>query len=240
MRRLRIPALILLIGVALASLALNVKLFGASVDGYRGELLARLSPLGPSVSIGPRKPGLRRIVLLGDSRASQWPLEVAGAEVINLGIAGQTSAQIRARCAAQLRSARADVVVIQMGINDLKAIAVLPTIRGKIESELRANLQAVVAAARSVGSQVVVSTVFPRGPLGFPDRLRWSPDVDTAIGEFNTYIRSTFPDCFDAAKILAGNDPTVPSLFAADLLHLNAVGYDWLNQKLVPRLAKTR
>lgn len=240
MRRLRTPALILLIGALLASIGLNVKLFGASVDGYRGELLARLSPLGPTVEIPERRPGLRRIVLIGDSRAAQWPLDIPGAEVVNLGVAGQTSAQIRARASAQLRIAKADVVVIQLGINDLKAIAVLPTIRDRIEAELRTNLGAVVADARSGGAQVVVSTVFPRGRLGLQDRPRWSPEVELAIADFNAYIRSSFPDCFDAAKMLSGHGAAVPAEFAADLLHLNAAGYARLNRELVPRLAKAR
>ena len=69
----------------------------------------------------------RRIVVFGDSRAAQWAdvLQVPGAQVVNRGISGETTAQMALRFERDVIALKPQIVVIQAGINDLVAASVL-------------------------------------------------------------------------------------------------------------------
>lgn len=171
--------------VAFLSLLLNVVLFKSAQNAYTAELGVRLKPLGPSGFIIPRPmPGSDlRIAMLGDSRAEQWhPTFPTGLEV-NLGASGQTSAQVRARVFSNMRSARSDVTVLQVGINDLKAIPFFPGVEASIQDELIENLRAIVSQIEQSGSPVIVTTIIPPGPpdcwITYAPQAKWTKPCAT-------------------------------------------------------------
>lgn len=212
------------------------KLSKISSGFYARELSARLSPLNldrvKPLPTGTK--GARRIVFLGDSRAQQWtPPKVSG-QFFNLGVDGQTTAQVLGRAMVELDEVNPDVVVIQAGINDLKAIAVLPERKAEIIANTKSNLDKIFQMSQKSAKKIIVTTIFPRGQLGFDDRMRWNDRVELAIADVNAYLRKTYPDCFDSARLL-GED-TVTTGLSVDLLHLNLTGYEVLNVQLAIRL----
>jgi acyl-CoA thioesterase-1 len=104
------------------------------------------------------------IVVLGDSLSAAYGLRQGAGwpsllqerlsqnkfnyNVVNLSISGETSAGGAARAAAAMRDTKPAVLVLALGAND--------GLRGLPVAQLRANLEAVVKAAKSVHSKVVV------------------------------------------------------------------------------------
>ena len=125
-------------------------------------------------------PETRTLLLLGDSRMAEWGVpQLPGWRTVNAGVRGITTAQL-AMCSPDiLRRAQPQVVVIQAGINDLKLLGVLA---------------AVVTACRQAGAQVIVTVVWPPGPVPPVRRLVWSDAVDPAVVETNRRLRNLLAD----------------------------------------------
>ncbi len=240
-------AIAVLVALLLASLAANVLAVRQGAHYYRQINALALDPLG----LGAYPPGAglagaadaspRLAVFLGDSRAVDWPPpETAGWLFVNRGIYGQTSAQVLGRFDAHVAPLGADVIVVQAGINDLKTIPLFPEQRAAIVQRCRENIQSLVARSAGLGATVIVTTVFPPGPVPPQRRLFWSDDVGLAVAEVNTFIEALAGDhviVLDAARVLAGNNGETRPEFSRDLLHLSPAGYEALNRALLPVLA---
>ena len=106
----------------------------------------------------------RRILVLGDSLSAEYGLargtgwvalldkrladQHMQAEVINASISGETSAGGRARLADLLQKHRPTVVIVELGGNDM--------LRGLPLADSRANLLAIVRAAKAAGARVLL------------------------------------------------------------------------------------
>jgi lysophospholipase L1-like esterase len=122
-----------------------------------------------------------------------------------------------------------------MCINDLKTIPLFPDAREPIIDNCKANIAEIVAKSRALGTAVILTTVFPFGPLPPERRLLWTDDTFTAVEEVNTYIHSLSGEgvlILDATPILADETGRVKEPYRFDLLHINTAGYDALNQEL--------
>lgn len=248
MRRLTI-ALTFVALALLVSLAANVALFRQAREYYEQANAARLDPLdldaypqGPPAQ-DPRQPGQRLAVFFGDSRAAQWPDPpgLAGLAFVNRGVGAQTSAQVRLRFDAHVRPLRPDIVIVQVGINDLKTIPLFPENRAGIVANCEEQLRQIVAASRDAGATVVLTTIFPSSEVPLERRLFWSSDVDAAVREVNAFISSlAAPDvlAFDAYALLAPGD-AVEQRYYENQLHLNEAGYARLNEGLPEALRQT-
>lgn len=236
---------LLLLPALLVSLALNAVLWQQAVGYYTDIQGLRLSPLEEgkvrSRDLRPATEGSRLWVFFGDSRSAQWPAPpLEGFEVRNLGIGGQTSVQVAERMADQLLPLKPDTVLLQVGINDLKAIAMLPADRDAIVAETKRRIDQIVDALRAQGAKVILTTIFPRGALDLQRRPFWSSDVDAAVQEVNRHIRGRVGpgvSLFDTEAVLRGDDGLIQPAFARDLLHLRPAGYDALNEALLRHLA---
>ncbi|HPY41850.1 MAG TPA: SGNH/GDSL hydrolase family protein, partial [Thiolinea sp.] len=134
----------LLMVLFLASLAANVAGVWLVKHLYKAENAVRLDPLQLSVypDAPTKQPELQRIVFFGDSRALSWPApELRGLEFVNRGIGDQTSEQIRLRYATHVQPLKADLLILQLGVNDLKNIPLFPEKRAAIVEQLKRNLQ---------------------------------------------------------------------------------------------------
>jgi lysophospholipase L1-like esterase len=211
---------------------------------YQDTNALRLDPLQLSVYATPapaKTVGKQRVVFFGDSRALSWSVpEGANAEFINRGIGNQTSEQIRLRFAQHVKPLQADVVILQLGVNDLKAIALFPQQRDAIVAQCKRNLQDIITQARQSGSKVLLTTVFPLGKVPLERRLFWSDAIAPAINEVNQFIAAQAGDgvtVLDAFALLQGEKNLIRPEYSRDLLHLNANGYALLNQHLVETLS---
>jgi len=173
-----------------------------------------------------------RVVAIGDSLTAGYGLDqgdglvpqlnrwlaangAPGAEVINMGVSGDTTAGGRARLGWALAEG-ADAVIVALGANDL--------LRGIEPSESRANLDAMLADLAGLGLPVLL--VGMEAPQNFgPEYKR---DFDAIYPELSeTY--STLLDPFMLQGITEDR-----SLFQDDGLHPNADGVARIVERLGP------
>ncbi|MEM8614783.1 MAG: GDSL-type esterase/lipase family protein [Cyanobacteria bacterium P01_H01_bin.105] len=243
MKLVKVSSLLLYLGIPLtgASVALNIFLYGHLKKYYVELNQVRLDPLG--LSFYNQKPKLKekgdnqRVIIFGDSRAADWPTpNIPGYEFINRGVAGQTSAQTSQRFDFHLSNLEPDIVVIQVGVNDLKAIPLMPDERNVIIDLCRANIRQMVEDSKALGANVIITTILPVGEVSFARQPVWSDDIGQAIYEVNGYIDSLQSDqviVFDGFSAIANEQGMLPEDYRTDELHLNAQGYATLNQAFV-------
>lgn len=232
------------------SLLANVAAFLAIKQLYLSANQVRLDPLqlGVYSETAPSKiPGKQRVVFFGDSRALSWPAPVDASlsefEFINRGIGNQTSAQIRLRYEQHVAPLQADIIVLQLCVNDLKVIPLKPAMHTDIVSQCQNNLQVIIQQARQQDATVILSTVFPLGEVPMERRLIWSGAVAQAINEVNAFIATQADDgviIFPGYGILLGEVDMIRPEYSRDLLHLNARGYAALNDGLAAFLVKLK
>ena len=234
---------IIIICLLIGSLVANVVIFNQAQQYYLQLNKVRLDPLGLRVYPAEiNKPivteNQKSVIFLGDSRAFAWPAPDAlpQFDFTNRGIGSQTSEQVLGRYEAHVKPMSADIVVLQVGINDLKTIPLFPEQKEAIVSRTKTNIATIVELARQDGSTIILTTIFPLGEVPIERRLFWSPDVAEAIDEVNTFLTTLASDeviLFDTAAVLAGEESQVKAEYSFDLLHLTPTGYEALNQTLV-------
>lgn len=224
------------------SVAANVALWRAAVDRFAENNRVRRDPfeLDYYADPVPEKTG-RRIVLFGDSRIALWtPLpKIDGTEIVNRGIGGQTSAQLVGRVGRDVLALDPDLVVIQACMNDLKGVGVTPWASEEIERACIDNLETITASITASGAKVVLTTVFPVGPVDMRKRFTvWSEDIVGAVHRANARIRKlsmpglTVVDC----DVPLAEDGRMPAALATETYHLTDEGYEVLNRHLESRL----
>ena len=244
----KINLLLRIVGLSVlgGSIALNFLLYGQLKKYYVELNQTRLDPLG--LGYYSSAPATRsaetadktRVVFWGDSRAASWPApDAKGYEFLNRGISSQTTVQTLKRFDAHIRPLQPDVVVIQVGINDLKTIPLFPGRRNRIMADCRVHIQQMIESSRAIGSTVIVSTILPVGEVPLERRPVWSDDVAQAVEEMNTYIATLADETvivFDGFAVLADNQGLMQPAHRGDELHLNQAGYQQLNQAFVALL----
>jgi lysophospholipase L1-like esterase len=226
------------------SLWLNTAFYN-QLRAYYVELnQTRLDPVGQTiypVDLQQPKTAQRRVVFFGDSRAASWPAPtLPGYEFINRGISSQTTEQSLQRFTAHVRSLQPDIVVIQVGVNDLKTVALFPDRQASIIANTQANIRRMVQASRQLGATVIVTTVFPVGAVPLQRRPVWSDQIAPAVQQVNQEIRAMAAPqviVMDSFARLSDGQGSLRPDYSTDELHLNAQGYAALNQELEQILA---
>lgn len=231
----------LLVFLLLGSVGLNYLLFNQARWYYLQLNAGRLDPLGlnhypvTSDQQNLTNPNLTTVVFFGDSRAASWPPpDVNQLEFINRGIGSQTSAQAVLRFDDHVKPLRPQIIVVQVGINDLKTIPLFPEQKEAIIANCEENVQKIIARSTDLGAKVVLTTIFPLGKVPLERQPFWSDEVALAIDEVNTYIRSLEGEnvtVYDAYAVLASDRGIINAAYSQDLLHLNATGYERLNEE---------
>lgn len=237
------------LGTALAaSLGLSGYLVFFAHKYYVDASAVRLDPGGLKTWETDRsraRPEEPILVFFGDSRAFMWsePAAPTGFHVLNRGVSYQTTAQMLLRFDADVASLHPAVVVLEAGVNDLKAVAEFPSRRDEIVRDCEANLTTLVHRMTDLGAQVVLVSVFRIGDVPLWRRPFWSADVDAAVPEVNAFLRGLAQErardgvvWFDANPLLEGEGGRIRRSYEIDHLHLNADGYAAINAGLVPLL----
>lgn len=161
--------------------------------------------------------------------------------VVNAGVCGQTTTQILARYRLHILVYRPRVILIQAGINDLKAIPLLPDKEHEIIALCKDHLREMVQIARQQHSKVILTTIIPSGEVPLARRPVWSGEISNALREVNSFLltlRSEGVDVINPAKSITDQQGRIASHYRKDFLHLNAAGYAALNHEIRPQLAK--
>lgn len=230
--------LLLMLG---GSIFLNFSLYSQAKKYYFELNQTRLDPLGLSYYPQDLKEATDakqfRVVFFGDSRAANWTSpNISGYEFVNRGISSQTSVQSIQRFTSHVRPLKPDIVIIQVGINDLKTIALFPERRESIVSTCQANIRKIVEESRNLGAVAIVTTIFPIGEVPLARKPFWSDEIGETVKEVNDYIATLADDktiVFDTFSILTNGQDMMLQKYSSDELHLNEQGYVILNQQLV-------
>lgn len=236
----------MLVLVALiGSVAANYFLFKKAKEFYAREAEVRMTPINfryaeanqKLITAGKSKP---RIVIFGESRCGMWlpyhPTNWGNAEIVNRGIGGETTPQILGRLESDVLELKADLVVLQMGDNDLKTMAVLPGTREKTIESTYENIVMIAKTLSDHGIQVVITTIFPPAQAELLRKPLWSDEVNESIDIVNQrLLEFSYPGVVtvDCDSILRDGQYIKPE-YSLDTLHLTAEGYAALNQGLEP------
>ncbi len=236
---------ILLTGLAISAV-LNLVLFRQAIGSYKERQQLQLDPTKTGLfarnlkSLSDAPDGQKRVVFFGDSRIEMW----AGLEdhqdfqAVNRGAGGETTAQALLRLDREVLDLNPNMVVIQLGINDLKSIGLFPDRGDDIIQECKRNLQEIVRRLESAECTVVLLSIFPVGDVPLSRRPVWSDRTLTAVTELNQWLGSLsgeavfYVDCDD----VLGEGGRMKSAYALDDLHLNRAGYDSLANFVTPQL----
>ncbi|MFQ3664065.1 MAG: GDSL-type esterase/lipase family protein [Chloroflexaceae bacterium] len=193
-----------------------------------------MSTVPPSAHLEDTLP-LRRVIFFGDSRADWWHLPVLpGFQCVNAGVPGATAAYLARHFQAMVAPLRPDIVVVQMGVNDLVELTGHAPERERLVMAVRTAIASVVSDARALGARVILTTIFPLAHGPYASRA-----VQEAIAAVNQGLSSlAAPEVrlLDSAAVLCGSDGYVRDAYADDEAHLNAAGYAALNAALAPLL----
>jgi len=213
---------------------------------YADSNALRLNPLGlSSYQTVPTRtsPDMKRVVFFGDSRTEGWtpPSQLSGWEFINRGIGGQTTAQVLGRFSAHVTPLQPQVIILQVGVNDLRTIPIFPDKRAEIIANCLTNIQSIIQQSTDLGATLILTTIFPVGEATLERSIFfWSDDIAVAIKEANTTLRSLASDhvvVLDADPILLDANGRPRADYMEDTLHLSAAGYAALNERLVDILS---
>tara|TARA_R110000822_G_scaffold40711_9_gene110539 strand:- start:806 stop:1450 length:645 start_codon:yes stop_codon:yes gene_type:complete len=179
---------------------------------------------------------VKRVVLFGDSRIQMWDEfpELDGYEFINRGIGGQTTGQAKLRIQSDISAINADAVILQIGINDLKAMAFIPDNSDQIIQTVKDNLQSMIETLLVQDIDVYLMTVIPAAAPQGKWYFLWSDDIDSAVVNINNWIKTIENDqviILDATTNLT-NGLKTDKEYSLDTLHLNETGYNILNNML--------
>lgn len=233
-------ALVALLG---ASVGGNIWLYRLSDQYYRELNGLRLDPIGLAAypSAPPEAQPEGPVLFFGDSRAAEWPAPADLPEVtfLNRGIGSQTSIQVLGRFDAHVAPLRPSAIVLQVGVNDLKTIAIFPERTEQIVADCIEHIAQIVARARAIHAKVIITSIMPVGRVPIERRMYWTDAATAAIVQVNRALEQLAASdviFLDTAAILADPSGQLRDDYRRDFLHLNAAGYQALNQALSGRI----
>ncbi|MEM7336931.1 MAG: hypothetical protein AAF490_32960, partial [Chloroflexota bacterium] len=118
------------------------------------------------------------ITMFGDSRAAQWPTEDNDQfSFVNRGIGAQTSVQVAQRYDAHVAPIQTNILLLQVGINDLKTIGLFPDDEAIIVANVQKSIDQIVTQAEEDDAIVILTTIFPTGEVPLQRRPFWSSQI---------------------------------------------------------------
>lgn len=182
------------------------------------------------------------IWMLGDSRIQMWDAKLISesGSAANLGIDGQTSEQSLLRLKSYIEIDTPDMMVVEVGINELKIIGVDRGLTTLITDNFYSNINSIIEICQKNDITLILANVFPVGKIEMTRRLVWNKAVNETIKTVNDTLESYCDDqeifYFDAYSLLSDNGETVNTEYQEDFLHINKRGYEVLSKALVEHI----
>jgi lysophospholipase L1-like esterase len=155
------------------------------------------------------QPAMKRVVMFGDSRIAMWRAtpNISDCQWINRGVGGQTTAELLQRLDRDVIELHPDLVLIEMGVNNLKTIGVFPDQEGKIVKSCNQDTDLILRRLSDHNVPVAMLTIFPAGPVAWSRRPVWSDRIRSAIVAYNQRLATlktpglTVIDCDPALSV---------------------------------------
>lgn len=180
------------------------------------------------------------IWMVGDSRMAQWDKNLilpANGKIKNLGIEGQTTAQVLYRLKSYLEITSPEWIILEFGINDLKLIGFNKNLSKTVEEECFQNIISVLELCRKNNIRLILINIFPAGNIELFRRFIWNKSVDSSIINLNekliTYCINNDVFYFDAATLLSTEKHKVKKSYQNGFLHINEEAYRVLSKELL-------
>lgn len=247
-KTLYIPLILLL----LASVVLNVVLLKASKKFYAIYKLQAAFPsninrfAGETIAETERS-GKRVVILFGDSRIEQWEPFLEDYDdflFINRGIGGETTEQLKLRFEQDVLGHAPDIVVIQVGINDLTTLGVAPQQAEEIKTQAEDNIREIVDALLDRNTKVILTTIIPPAKPSLARQVVWDESIEAAVQDINQRLSTTYNRTYNNKNLVILNtqaalqhdDGSWKKGVNKDTLHLTAAGYREMNAALADHL----
>ena len=240
-------SLILLLLLLLVTVASGIAILHIYKNNYKTYNLLRVDPLETgSLKAANLEATLSHsdIWMLGDSRMKRWNEALLNdtIEIANLGIEAQTSSQVYHRFKIYLETATPSVVIIEVGINELKIIGLDKNLTASITDQYFRNIESFIQICRNKNIRMVLINIFPVGKIEISRRIVWNKAVNETIINANHRLKSYCDDnqvyYFDAYSILSDNGETVNAEYQSDFMHINNSGYEALSRELKKMINK--
>ncbi len=231
------------------SISLNMFLAFQAKHYYSENKLNRVFPFheqaykSQNISLLSKSKEKTRVVLFGDSRINQWhPLpSIEQVDFVNRGIGGETTVQLKHRIHQDAINLEPDIVVLQLGINDLVTIGVAPKNEKKIVQQTVDNIRQMVNQLLKQDAIVILLTIISPSKPSLVRLPVWSQRISVAVRDVNTQLLSLSPQdklhVIDAENIFSDKGEVLNNLYA-DTLHLSAEGYRHLNTAIQHLISK--
>jgi len=201
-----------------------------SSSGLGGRSGKTVKTLGGTTSERPAAKGLpeaadERVVFFGDSITERWaatvPAFFKGRPYLARGIAGQTTAQMRARFHRDVIALEPQAVVILAGTNDIAGNG------GPYRQEdTFGNLVAMVELARAHHIRVVLASILPARDYDWRPGLTPAPKIIALNALLRAYAEKNGVVYLDYHGVMADEGGGLKAGLSADGVHPERAGYE--------------
>jgi lysophospholipase L1-like esterase len=234
----------ILAGTLLISFGANLFLAWQIRQLYGNHLLSKTFPaklpITPAIR-GETNHFKATVLMVGDSRMAAWKISPPpGIRLVNAGVDGATTGLLRIWLRPLLEEFQPDVVVIQVGINDLKLVGIQPKLMPVLVAQAATNLQEICRDCLAHPSKVILLQIWPTGP---PEWLRlpvWNGQVADSVNDLNALLtdqKLISPDVCVVDLLAESGRRPVPADYL-DALHFRPEFYQQLTPALLHRLQK--
>jgi len=206
-------------------------------------------------------PAPSKLVILGASYARSWGTPpLPGYSVVNRGVDGEQTKDMRARFQRDVVSVRPGVVLIWGHINNITQANITsstPELIEAVKKAAREDNLAMLQQARAAGIEVMLVTEIPLAePTGLVNEARallgrlrgkqsYAAQVNVHVRDLNDFVRQLAAreglTLLDFEKVFAPEGgPRRMEYAAEDRSHVTAAGYQALTRYAVAELSKRR
>ncbi|MGO4104653.1 GDSL-type esterase/lipase family protein [Leifsonia sp. YAF41] len=167
---------------------------------------------------------LRSIAFLGDGliEGGLWQEWFPDFEIHNLGVSGDTTAELKGRLDAVF-ALQPDAVVLQIGANDLSW--------HRSDEYIVRNIETILCSIRRQlpTTRILLQSVLPR-------EREFAETIQSINRHLWQFAPTQYAQYLDLWAVLADSDGEIGHALSTDRLHLSAEGYDAWRTKLKPIL----
>jgi lysophospholipase L1-like esterase len=183
---------------------------------------------------------ITNVWMIGDSRIARWNMSLLSpldASIVNLGIEGQSTAQVLNRLNNYLKIGNPQWIILEAGINDLKIIGLKKDSADQIVEDCLENIYEIIDLCLINEIRIIVINIIPPGKIELLRRLVWNSAANESIDEANRklkdYCHGKKVFFLDTYPILCTDNSKVQEQYQDGFLHINESGYKVMSKRII-------